>query len=248
MNRLNLILSAALMAAFVTPAFAGGGPSLQFSVSKSDGTMDIGRNRGTNLAGQYVTTQTLPGATYWGAVNAPGATYDSYTLLAGYGTVGNFGGAYDINNVGTVAGYAYYFPGWQNDAVIWEGGSIVSLGIKAGIGSQAYSINDLGEVVGVAEEFLSSGSIKHHAFYWDQTHAGFDLNDCLDASGTGWYLSAADGINANGTKIYGRGMLNGEQTYFTAQRITPAAVPEPSSALLLTGVIPLICLLRRSNR
>lgn len=69
-----------------------------------------------------------------------------------------------------------------------------------------YDVNEKGEVVGEAK--FGSSSDQRRAYLWDSLNGTRDLNSLLDASGEGWRLLNASGINNRGW-IVGSGMVNG---------------------------------------
>ena len=65
------------------------------------------------------------------------------------------GGANDINNSGQIVGGSF----------LWEDGTITDLGTISGTGrSEAYGINDLGQIVGYSRE---GGSSYRQPFIWE---------------------------------------------------------------------------------
>jgi len=102
------------------------------------------------------------------------------------------------------------------------------LGNLGGNSGNAAAINNRGQVVGYSSTSYSDPT--EHAFIWDNG-VMLDLNTLLDASGTGWTLEYAEGINDRG-QIVGNGIsLSGLRHGFI---LTP--VPEPSTwAILLIG-------------
>ena len=117
--------------------------------------------------------------------------------------------AYRVNISGHVVGYS-----WSDDthvpprAFLWtEAGGMIDLGAFTTDGtSYGWGINDSDQAVGEAD--ASSG--MRHAFVWDRQRGKQDLNDLLDpATGTGWTLTRARSINANGW-IAGQGRKDGQ--------------------------------------
>ncbi len=103
-------------------------------------------------------------------------------------------------------------------AFIWQNGVMTYLGSlpgATGAADYARGINNLGQVVGM------SGS---HAFVWDSVDGMQDLNDLLDASGTGWQLTHPYDINDRG-QIVGFGTNPAGLSH--AFVLTP--IPEPST-------------------
>ena len=87
-------------------------------------------------------------------------------------------------------------------AFIHDGNGMHDLGALAGGSSEAYSINNRGEVVG--RSAVPSGG--HHAFLFREGRM-LDLNDLIPA-GAGWVLTEAMDINNDG-QIVGNGYLDG---------------------------------------
>jgi probable HAF family extracellular repeat protein len=75
----------------------------------------------------------------------------------------------------------------------------------------------------------SNSATGDSAFLWTSKSGMQDLNNLLDASGNGWALKQADGINDRG-QIVGYGVHNGVTHGFL---LTPT--PEPST-LVLFGI------------
>lgn len=147
-----------------------------------------------------------------------------------------YGGAADVNNADSVAGFVDK-GGNLSQAARWDNGQISLLDQLAGINdSRAYAINDSGLVVG--SSFATSGSL---ATLWEGTQA-LALQDLL-INGQGWSLWQAQDINASG-QIVGWGMLNGQAQSFL---LTP--VPEASTTTyMLLGMGVLIAAARRQGR
>jgi uncharacterized membrane protein len=129
------------------------------------------------------------------------------------------GGALSINNIGQIVGYEGSY------ACLFDstgGGANINLGTLGGGWSFARSINDIGQIVGDAQD----SSANAYACLFDPTGQGnnIDLNTLIDPS-SGWTLKTAYGINNNGW-IVGEGM--NPTGYNCAFLITP----EPASVLL----------------
>ena len=82
-----------------------------------------------------------------------------------------FGSALGINDRGDVAGYGGYPSGLSiNRATLWRNGVPVDLGTLGGANSQAFGVNNRGQVVGVAET-----PTRSQAFLWQHgTMTGLD--------------------------------------------------------------------------
>ncbi len=147
---------------------------------------------------------------------------------------GDQSGAFSINNSGQIVGYATHsLNSHARRAVLFDhtgGGNNIDLGILPGLefsesGSEAYSINDSGLIVGAVEY----GPLfeDHVATLFDITGSGnnIDLNTLIDPS-LGWSLLFATDINNDGW-IVGLGINhNGKEHAFLL-------VPEPATLLLL---------------
>lgn len=116
---------------------------------------------------------------------------DTITILPTLG--GSRSKPYGINDKGLVVGEASTY-GLPQHAFLWDDGVMVDLMLgDYGSISRAYSINNLGQVVGFNES---------DAYLWEHGMQ-FRLNDLIPA-GSGWYLSSAQDINDLG-QIVGRG-------------------------------------------
>jgi probable HAF family extracellular repeat protein len=105
-----------------------------------------------------------------------------------------------INDFGQVIGWSHTAAGTQH-AFLWPvSGRMQDLGTLSGsTTSIASGINNATQVVG------TSGG---HAFLWSVSRGMIDLNTLLPP-GSGWVLTNASGINANG-QIVGTGTINGQ--------------------------------------
>lgn len=130
-----------------------------------------------------------------------------------------------INNAGVIAGRSH---NTVSSAVRWlPGTGIEDLGnIGSDTQSVAYGINDVGEIVGM------SGTSTFRAMRWSSADGMVDLNSRL-VDADGWFLERAFEINESG-QIIGVGSHNGQWRPFL---LTPAAVPEPATILLLVAGI-----------
>ena len=117
------------------------------------------------------------------------------------------------------------------EAFRWtDGGGMVGLGDLAGgsFNSRAYGVSADGSAV-VGRGSSASGT---EAFVWDETNGMRGLMQVLMDQGidmTGWSLTEARGVSADGLTIvgYGTNPLGQEEGWIAT------IVPEPSTALLL---------------
>jgi uncharacterized membrane protein len=160
---------------------------------------------------------------------------------------GSQSNAWSINDAGQIVGYARInndtFP---NNPIIHAcifdstgDGFNIDLGTLGGSGSEALSINDMGQIVGWALLAPDSQNpfSSRHACLFDPTGHGnnIDLNTLIDP-GSGWVLEKAYCINNSGW-IVGEGAYHGGERAFLL-------TPEPTT-LLLFGLG--VSLLRRKK-
>lgn len=145
---------------------------------------------------------------YMGSINNSGAYVGSFESNQGYraflhdGTLHNIGtfpggagsGAGDINDAGQVVGYSgltYNFGDYAWHAFLYDG-ALHDIGTLGGTWSEAYGINNLGQVTG---EAFTTGNTGSHAFFYDgtmhdlgtlggTTSVGSDLNDAGQVAGS----------------------------------------------------------------
>jgi len=152
------------------------------------------------------------------------------TLAGGTASYGN-----DINDSGTLVGWATNASGIQH-AMLYSGGVMSDLGsLAAGATSEAKSINNSGVIVGT-----SNG----HAFVY-KNNTMYDLNNLIDPS-LGMTLTVATSINSSGG-IVGYGKLNsgGEERAFLLTA-TPTPIP-PAMLLFGSGLAGLGFIRRRKS-
>jgi len=113
-----------------------------------------------------------------------------------------------------IVGWSYgSAAGGQQHGCVWQNGLMEDLGTLAGGDtSEAWDVNDLGEVVGWAR----TADYHVHAVLWDATGTIIDLNT-VEGIPSGWILAKAEGINNSG-QIVGRGVYDGSDRAFL---ITP---------------------------
>jgi probable HAF family extracellular repeat protein len=140
----------------------GGGASAGgvYAVSGTAGQWDAGKLSGGNV--------NLSGG-FWVLSGSSIGTSPQYTIVD-LGTLGGDGGGYpgseatDINNSGQIVGYAYTAGNAAYRAVFWTNSSsiLVDLGTLGGASSEAWAINDVGQIVGDADP--ASGTFQ--AAFW----------------------------------------------------------------------------------
>lgn len=176
------------------------------------GSAALAANDAGVVVGQSSSSTSLRTATRWddgiptelGAFpGSPGGTESSATA---------------INNTESpqIVGWSYGSPaGGQQHACIWQGGVMVDLGtLPGGTKSEAFGVNDHGDVVGWAR----SADFYVYAVVWIDGQI-LDLNTA-DGIPEGWVLAEARGINNRG-QIVGRGVYGGADRAFL---LTPTLV------------------------
>lgn len=204
--------------------------------------------------GGYVPTGTVVGNI--NGVSANGSVYIGsqytysgfvpfrYSTDTGYKQLGTLGGyasalPYGISADSTsIVGMASPdATGANSRAVIWVSDSPIDLQINS---ARAYGVSGDGTLV--SGYYDQDGS--QLAFIWDATNGARNLQSVLESRGldlTGWTLSFANVVSADGTSVFGYGLNpNGEYESFMAHTSVPlsqiaggAAVPEPSTYALL---------------
>ncbi|MBL8842882.1 MAG: hypothetical protein JNL90_15295 [Planctomycetes bacterium] len=152
---------------------------------------------------------------YWDAQNQP------FQLPGLPGGASNGQWAHGINSFGQIAGMAQEgMPNSWGHAVVWLGTSLqTDLGFMGGgTYSEAFGINDLGEVVGVA----AVANTNQHAFLWKSGQ----YTDLSTWSGGG-ASSKAYAINRHGVIV---GMNANVASVFENGRITALTMPRGVSA------------------
>ena len=144
-------------------------------------------------------------------------------------SLGSLGGnsiAHGINYGEMIVGSSARSDGTTH-AFLWQLGTMGDLGTLGGRNSEAFDINESGDVVGTSE--ISTSSAERRAFLW-RNGVMTDLNTLLPA-GSGWILRSATGITEGG-QIAGTGTLNGVTRAFLLTPPTDLAV-RPGGVLSL---------------
>ncbi len=146
--------------------------------------------------------------------------------------IGGLGGsgasALALNNSDHIVGYASTANSVDH-AFEYADGSMTDLGTLGGHYSYAISINNSNVIVGGS--FIDTGDSVYHAFVSDGSSMT-DLNNQLGASGAGWVLVEARGINDLG-QIVGTGTYNGANHVFL---LTPATATVTAPAIVGVNV------------
>lgn len=157
----------------------------------SASTLPLSEARGVNAADQVV------GAAGNSAVLWSGGT--RFTLNAA--TTGHGAAAISTTGSAVLDGQLLWTPSVPNGTE----GTLSSLGdLGGGPGGLVWGLNEAGQVVGGS----FTAERRMHAYLWESGSGMQDLNALVDASGAGWELQAARGINAGGY-IVGEGTFNG---------------------------------------
>jgi probable HAF family extracellular repeat protein len=140
--------------------------------------------------------------------------------------------AYSINDTGTAAGVTLAAGGSYVIATIWNGTKPIALSTLPGKATgYAYSISNKGQVVGFSASPPSN--VDEHATLWENGTI-LDLNQLLDASGNGWTLQVAYGINNVG-QIVGAGINPQGQSDAFLLTPSPSLQVSPSTNIIASG-------------
>jgi probable HAF family extracellular repeat protein len=124
---------------------------------------------------------------------AGGACLFSGGTITGLGSLGGTSGstqATALNSYSEVVGYSY-LPDGNFRGFFWIDGTMTALGTLGGDWSQAYGINDAGEITGIA---YTAGNLGAHAFIY----SGGYLKDLGTLGGA---YSTGTAINSNGVVV-----------------------------------------------
>ena len=151
--------------------------------------------------------------------------------------LGTFGGTYGnalgvSANGAVVVGYSNLPGDAFSHAFRWSGGTMTDLGTLGGIDSYATAVSADGSVV--VGGSLITGSPGYRAFRWKAATGMQSISSLLTASGvniTGWTLSLANGVSADGTVILGTGTNPSGNTEAWITRCSPGC------ALLSSGTV-----------
>jgi hypothetical protein len=196
-----------------------GGRSRSVLRRRADGSVQEGRTFFPNAVNQH--DAAVGGAGGDPAVAVVWEADGSFRSLPSPGSAH----AYDINDAGWVSGKIVY--GDLASLAVWRpDGSLIVVpvpGINDDDYATGFGINNRGEVVGIG---------FHNAMYWSEAEGVVDLQTRLDASGAGWRLGWATGINDAG-QIIAVATHAGAGNRIHSVLLTP--VPEPS--MPLAGIV-----------
>ena len=185
----------------IDPAF-GGSTSWAYAINNADQVAGVAPRKYTLMSYDH--------AFRWTDANDDNVVDagEVLELLALDGNTTSKSYARDLNDVGQVVGYsragtynhAFAFHDADGDGVV-DAGELADLGTFGGNASEAYGINNAGQVVGRAQ----SAASKDHAFVWTDTTPNWqvDAGEMLDLHpyGFGGDLSGAHGINSQGNVV-----------------------------------------------
>lgn len=126
--------------------------------------------------------------------------------------LGTLGGSrsvgYGINNKGQVTGAATLAGDVARHAFVYSHGVMQDLGCLDGdTDCHGLGINEKGLIAGVSGTWNFADFTTRRAVLYSNGTVR-DLNELVDASGAGWHLHMADGVNKSG-QIVGKGIFNG---------------------------------------
>lgn len=163
----------------------------------------------------------------------------------GYLSGGTYSHAYDASFDGSVIVGGSFGAG-GGEAFRWTTAGMIGLGDLPGgtHGSTAFAVSNDGSVI-VGRSSTGEGFDGNEAFVWDATNGMRNLRLVLEQAGldlTGWVLTSAESVSADGTVIAGHGtnpagLLEG----------WVAVIPAPGVLVLFGGALCVVCPTRRSR-
>jgi len=141
-----------------------------------------------------------------------------------------------INDTGLIVGLTETTPG-ESHATVWSQLVATDLGTVGGKSSIANALNATGKIVGQSKR---GGDDAWVAALWEDA-GPLDLNSLSDASGSGWLLKRATGINDLGW-ITGEAVRFGRTHAFL---LTP--VPEPEAFVLFAAGLFVVSFAKRRH-
>jgi probable HAF family extracellular repeat protein len=146
-------------------------------------------------------------------------------IMTGLGTLGGTAsGASAINDQNAIVGNSLTASGEYHAFLYDAAHGMQDLG-TAGLQSNAFDINNLGQIVGESERVGGSG--EYHAFLYDPNHGVRFLEDLIPTNSDWQRLLSGVSINDRG-QILGEGFIDGQRHVFL---MTP--VPEPSASVTI---------------
>lgn len=153
---------------------------------------------------------------------------------------GDSGIAMAINDQGMVVGNSNREAGGARHATLWVGNQAIALGTR-GFSSEAYGINNQGQVVGGNLTGLGQGG-RQFGVLWEDGEI-FELNDFLGSYRSEWSVSLANDINDAGQIIGSAFGTGGRRSV-----VVFSPVPEPAVAwMLLAGLAGLAGVMLRNR-
>jgi len=204
-------------------------------ISNGDSLIDIG-DRGGGSAVAYAINDSAQ--VVGSAVTADGSNhpflYSNGTMID-LGTLGSpegpswWNSAEGINNAGVVVGYSYTNqPNAPFRGFAWRNGKMIALGSLGGGMSQAYAINNLNQVTGIA--YLKNGLA--HAFITETSGKMKDLG-ALQALGDSWGFAVNDSGVVVGQAQLNNGAVHAIVYSGTKMQDLNALVPKGSGLTLI---------------
>lgn len=186
-----------------------------------------------------------------------GYSYDGFTqdafvwteeegMKALHGPGGARAQAFGVNDTGSIVVGSFHFSDTSDHATLWQGGSVLDLGLATGTRrSYATSVSDDGSVV-VGHAEPDSGSVLSTAYIWTVSEGASTLDAYVIAQGismpAGWRFFDANSISADGRIIGGRGGFgNGVSLGFVLE------IPSPGFLGVLSTVVLARCRRPRSR-